>query len=481
MMKKRTLSVALSMVLCMSMLAGCGGGNSAQTADLDPAEFESDAEFITIADLPPNPLDEDAMQLYLDLGLATYIMTEDVVPMVDDGKVSDSYKKAIESIGEMGLNVWVRNMWNDPDYFELEETREGSNYGTPYTIVARNITTDFEGLDNLTGFYMSDEPYMTTLEDDPTTSADESTYAAMDQYEKLVEWKNTYYPDTYWHMNHVPSSSHDHYRGYDYEYFLQYYVDNIVAKLTSGGRSICLDRYPLQDGGGIRDDYLSDLLIGAKVTRDYNKTAEEGQKATFGICLQTFQDTVAKLRDITSAEDVTFQMYTGMACGAQLFEYFCYRSLESFGIAGIVDSSGQPRIYEYVKEANERALPFSKVVCNFDWQGMMVSSGVANESVQNIFDSVRDLVTEENGCLISMESRYDAIAGHLTKGEQDGYMVVNYTAPTDKLTNIVTLNFEGCSQALIYTEDSTETVNLLDNGDLRITLAPGEGAFVIPR
>lgn len=480
-MMKKMLRISLALILCVSMLAGCGGTKNSNKSSLDPKDFESDAKFMTIADLPPNPVDEEAVQLYMDLGLDTYILTEDYTPMVYEGKVADSYKEAIESLGEKGLDVWIRNMWNDPDYFTLESAKEGSNYGSPYTMVPRDITDDFKGLEAMTGFYMSDEPYMTTLEDDPTTPADESLYAAMDQYGKLVEWKNKYYPDTYWHMNHVPSSSHDHYRGHDYEYFLQYYVDNIVSKLTSGGRSICLDRYPLPEGGGIREDFLSDVLIGAKVTRDYNQKAEEGQKATFGICLQTFQDTNAKLRDITSAEDVTFQMYTGMACGARLFEYFCYRSLEGIGLSGIVDSAGQPRIYDYVKEANDRAFPFAKVVCNFDWQGMMVSKGVANESVQNIFDSVRDLVSKENGCLKSMTSRYDAIAGRLTKGEQDGYMVVNYTAPDEKLTNIVTLNFDGCSQALVYTEDGVDTVNILDNGDLRITLAPGQGAFVIPK
>ena len=78
-----------------------------------------------------------------------------------------------------------------------------------------------------------------------------------------------------------------------------------------------------------------------------------------------------------------------------------------------------------------------------------------------------------------MTSRYDAIAGYFTQGEQNGFMVVNFTAPDLNQTNVVTLDFDGCSQAIVYTSEGVETVNLVD-GQLRLTLAAGEGAFVIP-
>lgn len=481
-MKRRTMKrlfAAVSLTLVASLCTGCTGPNK-ENVTLNPADYETDEVFITFADGTPNAMDVDAIAMYRDLGLNTFLLTEDYIPMVENGTLSSSYGKLIENIESQGLDVWIRNMYNDEDYFQNDEHKIGSNYGYPYEISERNITDEFGKYEAVTGFYMADEPFMTTLPDLPgTPDQDESLYAAMDRLGKLVEWKNTYYPDEYWHMNHVPSSSWDHYYSYTYQEFLQYYVDNIIAKLEGGGKSLCLDRYPLTEGGGvIHDSFLSDVLTGAIVIRDYNATVSEEEKADFGICLQTFQDTNLGLRDITSTADVTFQMYSGMACGAELFEYFVYRSYEGMGLFGITDDVGEKRIYDYVKEANDKALPFSKVVCAFDWQGLTAAKGESSGK-DDAFAGVNELLIKETGALKGMTSRYDAIAGYFTQGEQNGFMVVNFTAPDLNQTNVVTLDFDGCSQAIVYTSEGVETVNLVD-GQLRLTLAAGEGAFVIP-
>lgn len=481
-MKKRTvkrLCVILSLAMSVSLFAGCAN-NVQESVTLNQADYETDEEFITFADGTPNPLDSDAVKMYAELGMNKFLLTEDYVQMVENGTLSDTYKKVISSLEEQGIEVWIRNMYNDENYFQNDAPKKGSNYGAPYELGERNITDEFGQYKAVTGFYMADEPFMTTLPDLATTpDQDESLFAAMDKLGKLVEWKNTYYPDAYWHMNHVPSSSWDHYYSYTYQEFLQYYVDNIIAKLKGGGKSLCLDRYPLVDGGGvIHDSFLSDILTGAVVIRDYNATVSEEEKADYGICLQTFQDTNLGLRDITSTADVTFQMYAGMACGAELFEYFVYRSYEGMGLFGITDEVGEKRIYDYVKEANDKALPFSKVVCAFDWQGLAATRGESSGK-DDAFASVSSLLLNETGVMTSMTSRYDAIAGYFTKGEQDGFMVVNYTAPDLNQTNVVTLDFDGCSQAIVYTSEGVETVNLVE-GQLRLTLAAGEGAFVIP-
>lgn len=484
MRKKLYRIVALLVSACV--LTGCegGAGKTGKVTDaLNPEDFESTDTFITIVDATPNALDENALTLYSELGVNTFILTEDYVPMVENGTLSESYEKSIEALGEKGLNVWIRNMWNDPDYFNLEQEKVGSNYGFPYTMGPRNITTEFSEFPQVTGFFMADELFMYTLEDDPNTEADESLYCAMDQMDKLIEWKNTYYPDAFWHINHVPSSSYDHWpSGDSYTTFIQHYVDTIIKKLESGGRSICLDNYPLIAGGKIKDSYILDLLTVANIARDYNAEAEEGQKANFGICLQTFMNTNPgfEQRDITSVADITFQMYTGMATGATLFEYFCWRSYDSMGFYGIVDETGEKRIYDYVKEANDRALPFEKVLCSFEWKGLTSKKGEMSGK-DDVFGDIRDLEIQETGSLTSLVSRYDAIVGCFEKDGQDGYMVVNYTDPINDYTNAVTLKFEGCSQALVYTEEGTEQVNLTENGELRLILEAGQGAFVIPK
>ena len=476
---KKCLCLLLAVVMLAGLLTACGGSTG---KTLNPADYETDMQIITVADMPPSPFIAEDVKLYKDLGFTHWILTEDHVPMVDDGTLHDSYKEAIEILTEEGFEIWIRNMQNDPDYFQTAESNPGSNYGYQYTLEPRNITDDFSQYSAVTGFYMMDEPFQNTKTDDPSTEDREDLHPAFDQLDKLIQWKNTYYPDTFWHVNHIGSGSWDHWpAGNTYADFIDAYVETVLKKLEgNGGKSICMDNYPLPEGGGaIKEAFLHDVLVLAHATKNYNDSVSEEQQATMGICLQTFQDVNLRLRDITSSSDVTMQMYTGMACGARLFEYFCYRSLDSAGLFGVIDMSGQPRIYDYIKEANERALPFQKIVCAFDWYGTTVNHG-SQSGLENVFDVVNNLVTDETGVLTKVESRYDAIVGCFKQGQQDGYMVVNYTAPDLNQTNMVTLYFPGCTSALVYTEEGVEQVDLLEDGSFRVTLGCGQAAFVIP-
>lgn len=478
---KRMVSLLLAAVLLVGLLSGCGDASAEQPGiTLNPADYETDAKMILVADMPPSPFDEAAVKLYKDMGFTHWLLTEDHTPMVFDGTLHEDYKNAIELLSQQGFEVWIRNMQNDPAYFQIEETKTGSNYGYPYTLEPRDITDDFAAYPSVTGFYMMDEPFQITRQDDPATEDREDLHPAFDQLGTLIEWKNTYYPDAFWHVNHVPCTSLDHYpSGTTYEDFIDAYVETVLKKLDGGGKSICMDHYPLPDGGGvIKETFLHDVLVLSHATKEYNATVAEDEKATMGICLQTFRDVNLKLRDITSANDITFQMYTGMAGGARMFEYFCYRSLDGIGLFGIIDMEGNPRIYDYVLEANQRALPFQRVVCAFDWYGMMVNHG-KESGVENIFEIVSEYVLTEANVLKKIDSRYDAIVGCFEQDGQDGYMVVNYTAPDLNLTNIITLTFSGCTTALVYTEEGTQQVNLVD-GELRVTLDCGQAAFIIP-
>lgn len=472
-----------AVLLAGVMLAGCAGNGGGQSSskELNAADYETDERLMTIVDVPPSPFLEEDMKLYTDLGFTHYVLTEDFTAMAENGKLSESYKQAIQNLTDAGLEVWIRNHNNDYECFVVEQERTGSNYGAHYTVSPRSITDDFNAFPAVTGFYMMDEPFQYTLEDDPSTEDNESLHPAVDQLGTLIDWKNTYYPDLFWHINHVSNSSWNHWPSdTSYSDFLDYYIENVLDKLEGkGGKSLCMDHYPFHDGNGLCIDFLYSTLAVANATRDYNATAAEDQKITAGICLQTFQDEALKLRDITSVEDITVQMYTGLAAGCHLFEYFLYRSYDSIGLYGIVDSTGQKRIYDYVAEANERMRPFEKVVLGFDYQGMTVSHG-AQSGDENEFEAVSEFITNETGSLTKMVSRYDAIAGHLKKGDQDGYMVVNYTDPAEKLTNIVTLTFSGCQQVLVITEDGSYQQDLVDGGVLRLTLPTGAAAFVIP-
>lgn len=477
---KKCVCLLLVGAMLAGLLTACDTGK--ETVTMDPVDYETDLQFITVADMPPSPFDADGVKLYKDLGFTHWILTEDHTPMVYEGSLHEGYKEAIEILTEEGFQIWIRNMQNDPQYFQIAESKSGSNYGYQYTLEPRDITDDFAQYPAVTGFYMMDEPFQVTKTDDPATEDREDLHPAFDQLDAMIEWKNTYYPDAFWHVNHIGSGSWDHWpAGNTYIDFIDAYVENVLKKLEgNGGKSICMDNYPLPDGGGvIKENFLYDVMVLAHATKKYNETVPEEQQATMGICLQTFRDVSLRLRDITSSSDVTMQMYTGMACGARLFEYFCYRSIDSIGLFGVIDMTGQPRIYDYIMEANERALPFQKVVCAFDWYGTTVNHG-SQSGPEDIFEIVGELVTDDTGVLTNVQSRYDTVIGCFKKGTQDGYMVVNYTAPDLNQTNMVTLTFPGCSTALVYTEAGVEQVGLVEGGILRVTLDCGQAAFIIP-
>ena len=204
------------------------------------------------------------------------------------------------------------------------------------------------------------------------------------------------------------------------------------------------------------------------------------------MCIQTFEatDLTYKVtRDITSAAEVSLQLYTGMAMGADLFEYFAYNSNNDFD--AIMNLDGSKRIYDLVKKGNE-ALCFADVVNTFSWKGIMTSAGSVNSHNTVGFGYVAGMVLNDsnNGVLSSVSSTDDAIVGCFAKDDLNGYMVVNFNDPVAVTgNNTVTLTFAGCTRARVYTNaDGVLTSQLVDltDGTYTATLVPGSACFVIP-
>lgn len=424
--------------------------------------------FLKFADLPPNPIDERDLELYKELGFDVCLLTEDDVKLVKDGSVSDEYKQAIDSIGKMGMDVWIRNMFNDEDYFQCDSDKEGSNYGTPYEMEARNITTEFKEFSNVTGFYMADEPYMYTLPEElPISWMNKEAYkfASFDKLVKLVEWKNKYYPNAFWHMNHVPSQSWDHYlpqngKIYSYEEFLTAYTEKILRELKGCKRSLCIDNYPFIGRDYMEKDYLYDLLTASKVAKKYNSQVSEEDMATLGICIQTFHAQAMpkddpRNRDIISTEEITLQLYTGMAVGARMFEFFCYHSYEE--MQGMMDSDGNKRIHDLVKEANDRIAVIEEEIYDYRHVGSFAVPG--SKIAENVagFIMAKDLFYQDSS--IRVEAECDTVVGCFEKDAEKGYLFVNYTDP-------------------IRNHTSRVQVYCMNGKEMTVTLQPGGAAFI---
>ena len=443
-------------------------------------------KFIRLADLPPNPTNADALKHYRELGMNVCLLTEDQVKLVSDGVLSRDYQQAIQNISDAGMQIWIRNMFNDADYFQCEEKKIGSNYGWTYEMDPRNITDEFQKFPTVTGFYMADEAYLYRLPEKVSIDwmvKENHLFASFDQLTKLVDWKNKYYPDAFFHMNHVPGQSWDHYlprdgKVYNYEDFLTEYVNVILKRLKGCGRSLCLDNYPFIGENCLEKDYLFDLMTAAKVTRAYNAEAAQEDQAVFGICIQTFEAKSMfddRKRDITLPEEVTLQMYTGMALGARLFEYFCYRSYNR-EMFGILDPDGNDRIYDIVKAAGDRVAYFEPIISQYDSVGGYMVPGSLYSYNTAAMVMAKDLFCKPFD--IGVESQYDTLVGCLTRGSEKAYMLVNYTDPIRKATSQVKLQGNGVQQLRLY-KDGKETMLQAENGRFTVTLEPGNAALVI--
>ena len=435
--------------------------------------------FLKFADLPPDPTDPAALRTYKELGFNVCLLTEDNVKMVRDGQLSEEYRQAIENIAESGMDVWVRNMYNDPDYFECDRQKAGSNYGSPYELPPRKIADE---IPSVKGFYMADEAYMYQLPKKtsiPWMRDDCDKYASFDQLIKLVDWKNKYYPNAFWHMNHVPGQSWDHYlpkdgKIYDYKDFLTEYADVILRRLKNCERSLTLDNYPLIGEDYIEKDYLCDLLTAADVVKNYNESVGETDQAKFGICLQTFRAkaiTDDRCRDITGPEEITFQMYVGMALGAKMFEYFCYRTFES--MLGILDADGQKRIYDFVRTANTNASAMEQKIFPYQYTGAFVVPGEECSENTAAFVLAKDLFRKDN--FLTVSSSHDILVGCLEDGEKKGYLIVNYTDPVRRHTSRVSvcLQHQQTASCLLNGREI-----IAENGHFCLAIEPGNAAFI---
>lgn len=416
----------------------------------------------------------------------TYTLDRDYEVTLNNG-----YLQSIDNLDQAGLNVWIRNHDDTSNYFDDK-----------WDVLAAKK-------DVIDGFYLFDEVYQSEFSAMGTTAANISSR----------------FPNAYLHANHVPISSYDHYgdgaamSAAGYKTFLTDYVNSVVKNAANtSGASLSYDNYPFfveqgthtvtsswwglnkenKDFPGIAEDYLLNLQAAADVAKT-NKA--NGDLSDFSICVQTFKaynDVDVDYnpgRDIAKKEEITFQLYAGMAFGANMFEYFAYKSQSSGAIYNaILDDNGNVRteLYNMVKAANDETLCYADMINTFTWQGTNTISGTtegegfAKKWNQPAFESVSSMVLSDsaNGVLKSSTAEHDAIIGCFTKGQRDGYMVVNYNDPSVVTgNNTISLTFENCTRARIYVSNgsglTTQIVELTD-GTYTRDVAPGSAFFIIP-
>ena len=369
----------------------------------------------------------------------------------------------MELVSQYG-DVYIRNQYNYPNYWINEEAAEVEVYGGGTAIVPkRSITTEFNTMGNVKGFYQCDEP----------------SYDKIDQMLPLVEWQNQYAKDKLFHVNLYPSYGSAAFSGHTMQEYVQHYVDTILAQVETP-KTLGLDNYPLQTKNGtnyLSNTYLSDLFAVSNAAREYNSRSDKTSDITVGFCIQAF--TNSDLRDIECREDISFQTNTCLAMGAKYFEYFNYNTTAD--LIGIMQNGEKRQVYYYVKGVNEELKKWDHVILAYDWQGAMPVSGSEEKENTLAFLKVASQKLSKLQLAEKVESTRDALVGEFrNENGQYGYMTVNYTEPSAKKSTDVTYTFkEDVKGAVVYQKGETK-IYAVENHQIQLHIDAGDAAFVVP-
>ena len=285
------------------------------------------------------------------------------------------------------------------------------------------------------------------------------------------------YPDAMFIINLFPSYADGSQLGSGgFEGYVNNFVNEVLGRIN-GRKFLSFDYYPLMrdeenSKNYILDTWLSDLDTIANAAKFTDIETH---------CFAQTRKIGGDSRTITSAADVRFQYAVSMTYGFKGISAFMYNAAarpDGSWSDGLVTGDRINPEYYYAKEANEEVLKFDHVYLSFDYLGTMPVQASSSTKCQ-AFMMLRHKLEEIDG-IESVEAEEPAIVGAFRDKEDNrGFMITNYTEPTDEITNTVTVKFEkGISKARVYRKGEPTDYDLKD-GTLTLDFEPGEGAFVI--
>lgn len=357
-------------------------------------------QFTILADVPPPP-DEKNLECYKMSGIDTYVLTEDYI---NYDQSPEEYIEVLRRLDHSGLNVLIRGLGN----------------------LEKNYYNKFEGLNFcdyacVKGFYITDEPGAKQFE-----------------FLKIIhaEWRNKNYPEMHWHINLLPSyASEEQLQTISendktaYENYIDMYIKNVLSYVPEK-KDIGFDHYPLRFKNGkyvMTENWLYDLFT----------VAVAAQRANIGYCacIQSFTDNDA-WRKLTSINEIRFQVFTSLAFGVNMFEFFIYNSInfEEGDFIGMVKTGEKTEYYEYVKQTILELRALENYYLQYNWRGIQLVKGNNNrKDNNNQFAALKGKTLEKIDEIENVYTDEDIIIGIFENKKKTALMIVNFNDPVKNI------------------------------------------------
>lgn len=283
-------------------------------------------------------------------------------------------------------------------------------------------------------------------------------------------------PDAVYLVNLLPSYA-ELFRSGGYSDYLEAYCETVLSEVE-GEKWLMVDSYPVLENGKLMVNFLYDLMMLKTYAVEYDAFAH--------MCLMSTA-TGNKMRSPTKEELYT-QVYTALAFGMDAYSWYTYctprEPIIPDGSAPVKRDGTKTELYDAVKEVNFTIKSFGHVYKCFEWQGLLLNSDKQTSAMNMITRNteLRDWVmtAEETDTLQSVSCDNDYIIG-VMKDElgNDGFMVSNYSDMATSADISLDFVFEDANYLRIYKNGVEENI-ALTNGKITLSLAYGEGAFIIP-
>lgn len=410
---------------------------------------------------------EESYQLYKNAGLNTLLMGNHAVDEWTSETLdylgSAHTQKSLELCRRVGLDAVLQ-------YGEWYCQRaEGQGMGeTPFS--DRKLYEEYK--DIIAAVHIADEPSITAMDvygDDNLTADYKSVYD--------VPYMVNLFP------NYASSTALGTKR---YDDYLAAYEEKILSDFPENAM-VSVDFYPYRaDTEGLHYSWLLCYEKVAKLAKKHN--------AATHFYIQSANKN--EFKEELTERDMRLQAYVALCYGGEWLSYYCYAMPRSRAEDGsfvgmyekcMLDVNDQPTsLYDAVKNVNAELQSFAPAFLAYDW----VKTVGLTDNAHNNGNLAINMLWEEvdfsdRKTVFSVTANGDCLVGCFERAEDEGYMLVNYSQPSDEKEVAITLKLKKRRGYIaVYggenCDEKPQIVQADGKGKCSVSLKPGEGKFIVP-